>query len=51
MDLNKFLEDANTHPSDCMEHLIYLNECCEELLLKQELLDQYFVPGKSDDEI
>ena len=23
MDLNKFLEDANTHPSDCMEHLIY----------------------------
>jgi hypothetical protein len=51
IDLNKFLEDANTHPQDCMEHLTYLNECCEEVLLKVDLLDQYFVPGKSDDEI
>ena len=51
MDLNKFLEDANTHPQDSMEHLTYLNEQCEEVLLKEDLLEQFFVPNKTDDEV
>lgn len=51
MDLNKCLDEANTHPQDCMEHLTYLNECCVEVVEKENQLEQCFVAGKTEDEI
>ena len=50
-DLIRYLEDANTHPSDALEHLLHLADSCEEILGKISQLDVHFVPNKSDDEI
>jgi len=49
-ELIDYLDDANCHPEDSLKHLSALASSCDDVVLKLELVEQFFAPGKSEGE-